>query len=110
MAPVVAPERQFPLLVGEDVRFRSIPWGLIAPHEKRARNNHGQSLEILARRGGLSIDEALAVIEDMDIPRRRDAQAAVLLWAHVEKYRRVAAIMVRLPEPARSRGVENIGR
>lgn len=109
MAPVEAPERQFPLLVAEDTRFRSIPWGLIAPHEKRARNNHGQSLEMLARRGGLSIDEALAVIEDMDIPRRRDAQAAVLLWAHVAKYRS-AAVVARRPEPARSRGVENIGR
>lgn len=30
-----------------------VPWGLIAPHERRARANHGgQSLNRLAERGG----------------------------------------------------------
>lgn len=87
-------ERQFPLLGQADSRFRSIPWGLIAPHEKRARSNHGQSFEMLARRGGLSVDEALAVIEDMDFPRQRNAQAAVLLMAHVERYKRQKQIGV----------------
>ncbi|MGE0853325.1 MAG: hypothetical protein AB7O44_27560 [Hyphomicrobiaceae bacterium] len=42
----------------------SIPWALIAMHEKQAIANHGQSLEMLASRGGLSTCEALAVIED----------------------------------------------
>lgn len=43
----------------------SIPWDMIAPHEKQAMANHGgQSLERLAQRGGLSACEALAVLED----------------------------------------------
>ena len=43
----------------------SIPWDAIASHEKQARMNHGgQSLETLARRGGLSPSEAVAVLED----------------------------------------------
>jgi hypothetical protein len=41
----------------------NIPWELIAPHEAQAIRNHGQSLETLARRGGLMADEAIAVIE-----------------------------------------------
>lgn len=42
----------------------SIPWDLIAPHERQAGENHDQSLYGLARRGGLSREEACAIIED----------------------------------------------
>ncbi len=41
----------------------SIPWAFIAPHEAQAQRNHGQSLKRLAQRGGLSVPEALDVIE-----------------------------------------------
>jgi hypothetical protein len=41
-----------------------IPWSLIAPHEAQAKSNHGQSLERLDERGGLTADEAVAVLED----------------------------------------------
>lgn len=41
-----------------------IPWTAIAPHEQQAQKNHGQSLARLAERGGLSWNEALAVLED----------------------------------------------
>jgi hypothetical protein len=40
----------------------SLPWEMIAPHEAQAVTNHGQSLERLAQRGGLSASEALAVL------------------------------------------------
>lgn len=40
-----------------------IPWDMIAPHDAQARSNHGQSLERLAQRGGLSACEALDIIE-----------------------------------------------
>ncbi len=58
----------------------SIPWDVIAPHEKQADRNHSQSLVQLADRCGLSWCEALAVLEDrrwheMDW---REAKAAVL--------------------------------
>lgn len=61
-----ANRRQFPLL--HDYRKRapnlrqSIPWEMIAPHERRVRLNHGQSLERLAERGGLDPGEACDVL------------------------------------------------
>lgn len=41
-----------------------IPWAMIAPHEKQAQRNHGQTLNRLAERGGLGACEAIAVLED----------------------------------------------
>lgn len=42
----------------------TIPWEVIATHEKQAMSNHGQTIKRLAERGGLDWVEALAVIED----------------------------------------------
>lgn len=39
-----------------------IPWAMIAPHERQAQSNHGQSLERLAQRGGLAPCEALDIM------------------------------------------------
>lgn len=44
--------------------MKSIPWRVMAPHARQAMNNHYQTLERLAQRGGLSPCEALAVLED----------------------------------------------
>jgi hypothetical protein len=41
---------------------RSVPWELLAPHEDQAIRNHHQDLENLARRGGLSPAEMVAVL------------------------------------------------
>lgn len=42
-----------------------IPWEMIRSHESQARANHcGQTLARLAERGGLSVSEAVAVLED----------------------------------------------
>lgn len=42
-----------------------VPWEFVKPHERQARANHGgQSLARLAERGGLSVDELVAVLED----------------------------------------------
>ncbi len=43
---------------------KEIPWKLLEPHADQARRNHGQSLSGLARRGGLTVAEAIAVLED----------------------------------------------
>lgn len=43
-----------------------IPWEILEPHEAQAYSNHGQSLEQLARRGGLSWREIYAVITDKE--------------------------------------------
>jgi hypothetical protein len=51
-------ERMFPIM-----GYHDIPWRAIAPAEKQAQENHGQSLERLAERGGLSPCEACAVMQ-----------------------------------------------
>lgn len=42
---------------------KRIPWALVAPHEQQALDNHGQTLQRLAARGGLSPSELVAVID-----------------------------------------------
>jgi len=49
--------RLFPIQGGP-----AIPWSVIAPCERQAKANHGQSLERLAKRGGLGADEAVDVL------------------------------------------------
>lgn len=64
----VPPPTRFPVLMDYTERHelplapRSVPWGLLAPHEKRAKWNRDQSLWRLASRGGLDPREMLAVI------------------------------------------------
>lgn len=56
---IATPEHNWP------PQLKSIPWSLIAAHEKQALENHcGQSLKRLAERCGLSAMEAVAVLED----------------------------------------------
>lgn len=45
--------RRFPILDGP-----SVPWEYMEPHEAMAKKNHGQTLEQLAKRGGLGCAEA----------------------------------------------------
>lgn len=66
----------FPILWPHDYKIRrsleavncprNISWSLIEPHEEQANRNHGQTLERLAERGGLSVYEAVAVLNDKD--------------------------------------------
>ncbi len=42
----------------------SIPRAIIEPHERQAERNHGQTLDRLDERGGLSASEAVAILED----------------------------------------------
>lgn len=45
----------------------SIPWKMVEPHDEQSQRNHGrQTLRRLAERGGLSPQEAVAVLEDRD--------------------------------------------
>lgn len=41
-----------------------IPWGLMLRHEGQCLRNHSQTVQRLHERGGLSVDEAVAVLED----------------------------------------------
>ena len=62
----------------------NIPWDMIAPHEAQALVNHcRQTLKELARRGGLSHCEAIAVLEDrpwhqMDLDQSVEKLAAMV--------------------------------
>jgi uncharacterized protein (DUF1501 family) len=63
MSPMFLSERRALAASGVDV-LMAIPWEMIAKHEAQAQRNHGQSLDVLASRGGLSAREAVAVLED----------------------------------------------
>lgn len=55
-------EPVFPIMQGKYIK--GIPWSMIAPKEVQAKRNHSmQNLEELAKRGGLSPCEAIAVLE-----------------------------------------------
>ena len=80
-------QERFPILHDPEIKW--IPWRMLLPHEKQAMVNHSQqTLERLAYRGGLSICEAVAVLEDrrrhaMDVVDAR-AQLKALVEAHIE--------------------------
>lgn len=69
------------------LRPASLPWDMVAPHEKRARKNHGdQSLERLAQRGGLDPTEMLAVLEDRGWKKMDVETAATQLMGLLNEY------------------------
>lgn len=43
-----------------------VPWALLEAHRRQAMKNHGQTLERLKERGGLSPSEMLAILEDRE--------------------------------------------
>jgi hypothetical protein len=84
--------RLFPIL-GCPKLHKIIPWDMIAPHARQAFINHGQSLEIIARRGGLSPCEALAVLEDRAYRVMARDESEQQLQEKVIDYHRVEALM-----------------
>lgn len=50
----------------------SVPWSLLEPHRLQAEKNHGQSIERLAERGGLSPQEMWCVLNDFDLGRWKE--------------------------------------
>ena len=90
-------EKKFPILGTNE----SIDWNLIAPHEKQAMENHGQTLEKLARRHGLSWYELLCVMADkkllvdIEYDREKDYEKPcrqVLLLEEVKQYRAIGTL------------------
>ena len=88
-------ERAFPMLItGEERRRhagvafpRYVPWMLLAPHEEWARNNHSQTLERLAERGGLGPDEMMAILEHRRWRSMPMLDALAQVEAEVARYR-----------------------
>jgi len=54
--------RQYPIIGTMPQEY--IPWDVLAPHEKRILRNHNQTMECLAKRGGLDWNEVLWILED----------------------------------------------
>jgi len=73
----------FPVLNSK--RLKSVPWGVVEPHRQRAIKNHGQTLERLAARGGLSETELAAVLLDRDDATDDQANKALAHWLPAEK-------------------------
>lgn len=56
-------ERLYPVLDPPPGAPVSVPWSFLEPYEANAKKNHDQSLAELAKRGGLSVSEIVAVVE-----------------------------------------------
>ncbi|MCW1932594.1 hypothetical protein [Pararhodobacter zhoushanensis] len=60
-------EMMFPIM-GDPI-IKAIPWPALLPHEASAQRNHGgQTLNRLAQRGGLGIEEAYHILRDEPCP------------------------------------------
>lgn len=77
----------FPIMQTPAEGLTTIPLAMIAPHEPQAMKNHGQSLERLAERGGLSPGEALSVLEDRRWEAVEPADASARLTALVSLWK-----------------------
>lgn len=71
-----------------------VPWDMIAEHEAQCLRNHGQTLEHLARRGGITAQEACAVLAD------RFSVPSLLGWqAHAKLAHLMAEWIARQEKP-----------
>lgn len=55
----------------------SVPWSFVEPHAAQAMKNHSQTLQRLARRGGLDPVEIKAVVLGLPFPWVSDHTAAL---------------------------------
>lgn len=71
--------KRFPVIVGQsnlprEIRARwprDVPWSFVEKFRARAEDNHDQTLEVLARRGGLGPDEMWCAAHDQPLSRYR---------------------------------------
>lgn len=102
---------EFPIQRIDESQVRqptSIPWELL--NERRADLNHGQTLQELARRGGLSVTEALAVIENRPWHRMEVAVAVQKLEHLVDRFHLVRSLKPGTKVYADLRGMGIAGR
>ena len=79
----------------------SVPWSLIAPYEQQAKDNHGQSLEELAARGGLSPGELWCAVHAKHWSEAPDAIAAhswLVAWLEADKDTTITRLRALLGE------------
>jgi pyrroloquinoline quinone (PQQ) biosynthesis protein C len=73
--------RMFPILSNcRTPRLQEVPWSFVERGRKQAENNHYQTLERLAERGGLSPAELAAALLGVDPRRINPDKAKVEAW------------------------------
>lgn len=80
---------KFPVINTKPQQY--IPYDVLKCHEERVNLNHGQSLEQLADRGGLSWHEILCILEDKpwgykQISELRTEDQKLRVWKHILKF------------------------
>lgn len=68
---------------------RYVPWGFIAKHEQQCFSNHSQTPKRLAERGGLSLQEMIAVVSDKgyrEVPKWTNDEAAEWINSKVKEW------------------------
>lgn len=73
-------EQQFNILNYD--KLHSIPWRLVEPHRAQAVRNHGQTLERLHERGGLSPVELWHVVHGSDWKSNSITKESAYQWLH----------------------------
>lgn len=72
-----------PLTVG-DKRPTHMPWCIFIGHERQAMQNHDQTLERLAERGGLHPTEMACILEDKKFDKTMtDPEALMIIIKHL---------------------------
>ena len=105
-------ERRFPVMIrpGEERVLEivgcplTVPWAMLAEHEAQARANHGQTLERLAARMGLSTQEILAIIHDAGIReylRLDTREASELLAKCVREWENIRELEAKVAKGVR---------
>lgn len=71
-----------------------IPWEVLAPHEPQAITNHGQTLQRLAERGGLSWGEAAAILEDSRFEKKYEDErkSRDLVFKAIDNYYMIGTV------------------
>ena len=87
----------FPIL--NDPVIKAIPWVAIAPHEAQAQKNHSQSLSRLSQRGGLSVCEAIAVMQNERVKQFGLTWARAKLMCLVLDFERASSLSQDMARP-----------
>ncbi len=85
------PERRFPVLNQQSCKRElrktmpvSVPWDFVEKFRVRAGLNHGQSLEVLASRGGLSPEEMWLAAHDYGLFKVNIDEQSAIDWLYNE--------------------------
>lgn len=81
---MTGPERTFPIRLDDHVR--TVPWAMLEPHEPQVWANHKRSLVQLAAAGGLTPEEAVAILEDRPFERMPMTTATLILKSFVSAW------------------------